>query len=160
MNYRIGIGYDIHHLVKGRKLMLGGIHIPCPKGLLGHSDADVLTHAICDALLGALGAGDIGEHFPDSGPKYKGASSIKLLQAVAEIVRKKGFVVSNIDSVVIAEEPKLTPFKEEMRKKIAATLKIKADSVSIKAKTNEGLGEVGAKYAIACHAVVLLRGRR
>jgi 2-C-methyl-D-erythritol 2,4-cyclodiphosphate synthase len=137
--------------------MLGGMHIPYPKGLLGHSDADVLAHAVCDALLGALGAGDIGEHFPDTDPRYKGACGVKLLQVVAGLVRKKGFVISNIDSVVIAEEPKLMPFKEKMRGKIAAALKIKADSVSIKAKTNEGLGEVGAKKAIACHAVVLLK---
>jgi len=159
MNYRIGIGYDIHRLVKGRKLILGGVDIPSSKGLLGHSDADVLTHAVIDALLGALAMGDIGGHFPDCDPKYRGASSIKLLQAVAQIVREKGFIVGNIDTVIIAEEPKLASFKEKIRVKIAAALKIKADLVSIKAKTNEGLDEVGAKKAIACHAIALLARR-
>lgn len=156
-SYRIGIGYDIHRLVEGRKLFLGGVEIPYIKGLLGHSDADVLLHTISDALLGALGEGDIGEHFPDTDPKYQGISSSELLKKVAALVEKKGFLITNLDTVVIAEEPVLIPFKKQMQERIAALLGLKTGAVNIKAKTNEGLGEIGKKEAIASYAVVLLR---
>lgn len=154
---KIGIGYDIHRLVEGRKLFIGGVEIPYIKGLLGHSDGDILLHAISDALLGATGEGDIGEHFPDADPKYYNISSIELLKTVADLVDKKGFLVSNIDAVVIVQEPILSPFKNQMRLSISQALGIKAWAVNIKAKTNEGLGEIGRKEAIACWAVVLLR---
>jgi len=156
MNYRIGIGYDIHRLVEGRKLFLGGVEIPYIKGLLGHSDADVLLHAICDAMLGAVASGDIGEHFPDTDQKYQDISSVELLKIVGALLREKGFKIGNIDTIVIAEEPTISPFKKLMQAKIAQTLNIGEESVNIKAKTNEGLGEIGAKEAIACYAVVLL----
>lgn len=151
---RIGIGYDIHRLVQERKLFIGGVEIPYTKGLLGHSDGDVLLHAICDALLGAISEGDIGEHFPDADPKYYGISSQELLKAVDDLVKKKGFAINNIDTVVIAQEPKLSPFKKQIQQGIAGILKIEKDSVNIKAKTNEGIGEIGRKEAIACYAVV------
>jgi 2-C-methyl-D-erythritol 2,4-cyclodiphosphate synthase len=157
--YRIGIGYDIHRLVKGRKLFLGGISIPYHKGLLGHSDADVLLHALCDALLGALSLGDIGEHFPDSDPRYHNIASSKLLEASAALVRRQKYSVGNIDLVVIAEEPKLLPYQEKMIKSIASILKIKDCAVSLKGKTNEGLGPVGEMKGIAAYAVVLLKRR-
>lgn len=153
---RIGIGYDIHRLVEGRKLFIGGVEIPYVKGLLGHSDGDALIHAICDALLGAAGEGDIGEHFPDTDPKYQGISSLELLKIVADLVRKKDYQIQNIDTVVIAQEPSLLPFKKQIRQSLAGTLNIKEDSVNIKAKTNEGLGEIGKKEAIASYAVVSL----
>lgn len=156
MEPRIGIGYDIHRLVDGRKLFVGGVEIPYIQGLLGHSDADVLLHAICDALLGAAGEGDIGEHFPDTDPRYGGISSRELLKTVCELVRKKGFLIANIDTVVIAQEPKLFPFKKQMQEAIAGILNIKEDCVNIKAKTNEGLGEIGRKEAIAAYAVVII----
>jgi len=156
MTYRIGIGYDIHRLVEGRKLFIGGIEIPYIKGLLGHSDADVLIHAICDALLGAVAEGDIGEHFPDTDPKYHNISSTELLKIVAGLIENKGFVINNLDSVVIAQEPVLSPFKKQMQEKIAQILQLKAAEVNIKAKTNEGLGEIGRKEAIACYAVVVI----
>ena len=156
MNYRIGIGYDIHRLAEGRKLFIGGVEIPYIKGLLGHSDADVLIHAVCDALLGAVGLDDIGELFPDSDPKYYNVSSVELLKQVDILVKKKSFAIGNIDAVLIAEEPRLSPFKKQIRAKIAETLKIKEDSVSIKAKTNEGLGLIGQKEAIACYAVAVI----
>jgi 2-C-methyl-D-erythritol 2,4-cyclodiphosphate synthase len=152
MNYRVGIGYDIHRLVEGRKLFLGGLEIPHNKGLLGHSDADVLLHAICDALLGASGDGDIGEHFPDTEPKYRDISSTELLKTVDTLLKKKGFCVNNIDAVVVAQEPNLTAFKKRIRDNIAGLLKISKDSVNIKAKTNEGLGETGNKEAISAYA--------
>jgi 2-C-methyl-D-erythritol 2,4-cyclodiphosphate synthase len=156
MQYRIGIGYDIHRLVEGRKLFLGGVEIPYIKGLLGHSDADSLLHAICDALLGAAAFGDIGEHFPDTDPKYQDISSIELLKIIAHLIREKGFKIGNIDTVVIAQEPVLFPFKKLMQERIAQALNIEQGFVSIKAKTNEGLGEIGRKEAIACYATVLL----
>jgi 2-C-methyl-D-erythritol 2,4-cyclodiphosphate synthase len=156
MQYKIGIGYDIHRLAGGRKLFLGGIRIPYPQGLLGHSDADALLHAICDALLGALSAGDIGDRFPDTDPRYRNIAGTKLLEDVAGLARKKKFSIANIDSVIIAQAPRLGPFKEKMRNKISRTLKIKNDCVSVKAKTAEGLGEIGHKKAVACYAVVLL----
>ena len=154
MNYRVGIGYDIHRLIEGRPLILGGIEIPYIKGLLGHSDADVLLHSIGDALLGAIAFGDIGDLFPDTDPQYAGISSIKLLDKIAVLVREKGFKINQIDAVIIAEEPKLVPFKKQIKEKIADILNIGCDDVSIKAKTNEGLGELGNKEAIAAYAVV------
>jgi len=156
MSYRIGIGYDIHRLVEGRKLFIGGVEIPYIKGLLGHSDGDVLLHAICDALLGALAQGDIGELFPDSDPQYQEISSIELLKEVNALVKKKGFLAGNIDTVVIAEQPILLPFKKPIQKKIAQVLSIKEENVNIKAKTNEGLDEVGKGEAIAAYAVAII----
>lgn len=156
MSYKIGIGYDIHRLVEGRKLFLGGVEIPYVKGLLGHSDADALIHAICDALLGASGEADIGERFPDSDPRYHNAPSIELLKIVARLVKEKGFRISNIDTEIIAEEPRLVPFKKQMQQEIARALAIPVECVSIKAKTNEGLGEIGAKEAIAAYAVAII----
>ncbi len=154
---RVGFGYDIHRLVRGRKLFLGGVQIPYSKGLLGYSDADVLIHALCDALLGALSLGDIGEHFPDSDPKYRNIPSTELLKATAALLRRKNWLVGNIDIVVIAEEPKLLPYRGRIIKSIASILKIKGGAVSLKGKTNEGLGPVGKKQAIASYAVILLR---
>jgi 2-C-methyl-D-erythritol 2,4-cyclodiphosphate synthase len=156
MEHRIGIGYDIHRLVQGRKLFIGGVEVPYVKGLLGHSDGDVLLHAISDALLGALSAGDIGEHFPDTDPKYQGISSSKLLKKVYALIKDKGYAVNNIDAVVIAQEPILLPFKKQMQERIAQLLEIEKGAISIKAKTNEGLGEVGKKEAIASFAVAIL----
>ena len=156
MSYRTGIGFDIHRYAYGRKLIIGGVEIPYCFGLLGHSDADVLLHAICDALLGALGYGDIGEHFPDTDPKYHNISSMELLRIIAELVKKKDYRISNVDTVIIAEEPVLLPFKKKMQENVSKVLRIKEDRVNIKAKTNEGLGEIGKKEAIACYAVVTL----
>ena len=156
MEYRIGIGYDIHPLVEGRKLFIGGVEIPYIKGLLGHSDGDILLHAICDALLGAIAEGDIGEHFPDTDPKYHNISSLELLKKVDDLIKKKNFVINNIDTIVIAQEPKLLPFKKPIQQKIAQVLKIQPDCINIKAKTNEGFGEIGKAEAIACYAVVII----
>ncbi len=153
---RIGIGYDIHRLVEGRKLFLGGVEIPYVKGLLGHSDGDGLLHAICDALLGAMGEGDIGEHFPDTDPAYQNISSIELLKSVFVLVRKNGFAISNIDAVIIAREPNMTPFKKQMRYKISSVLGTSEDKVNIKAKSNNGVGEAGGSIAISCFAAVIL----
>ena len=154
MDYRVGIGYDIHRLVQGRPLFIAGVQIPYIKGLLGHSDGDVLLHAVCDALLGAMGEGDIGQHFPDTDPKYQGLDSKELLKAVAALVRKKKYAVNNVDTIIVAEEPKMLPFEKEMRKKISAILEISEDKVNIKAKTGEGLGEIGKIEAIASYAIV------
>jgi len=154
--FRTGIGYDIHRLAEGRKLILGGVDVPFDKGLLGHSDADVLAHSICDAMLGAACLGDIGTHFPDSDPTFKGASSMDLLQRVAAMVRKSGFQIGNVDVVVLAERPKLSPFISAIRERLAAVLGIGLDQVSIKAKTCEGLGPIGRGEAIAAQSVVLL----
>ncbi len=156
MNIRIGNGYDIHQLVTDRPLILGGIEIPHSLGLLGHSDADVLIHAIMDALLGALGMGDIGHYFPPSDPKWKGANSKILMEQVGEIVKSQGWQIGNIDSTVVAEEPKLKPHLKSMRNAIAQTLKIELDQISIKATTNEKLGPVGREEGICAYAVVLL----
>ena len=153
---RIGIGYDLHRLVEGRKLVLGGVEIPFEKGLLGHSDSDVLTHAICDALLGAAALGDIGTHFPDSDPRWSGASSLNLLARVVELLAEQGFSVTNIDSTIIVERPKLRAHIDSMRQHVASVLNIPIDQVSIKAKTNEGLDSVGRNEAIAAHAVALI----
>ncbi len=156
MEYRTGIGYDIHRLVAGRKLFLGGIEIPYIHGLLGHSDGDALLHAICDALLGAIGGGDIGEHFPDTDSRYDAISSKELLKTVYNLVKENNFSIVNVDTVVIAQEPKLFPFKKQMQQAIAGILGIEEESVNIKAKTNEELGEIGRKEAIAAYAVVTL----
>ena len=152
---RIGIGYDIHRLVEGRKLVLGGVEIKNPKGLLGHSDADVLLHAIGDAILGAISAGDIGTHFPNDDVKYKGISSIKLLERIADILKKNRNHVLNIDSVIIAEEPKLASHISAMKQNISQALGIKPEDVGIKATTNEQVGSIGRGEAIAAYAVIL-----
>ncbi len=152
--YRIGIGYDIHRLGSGRKLFIGGVEIPYIKGLVGHSDADVLLHALCDALLGAIAAGDIGEHFPDADPQYKDISSTDLLKKVANLVKDKGFRIHNLDTVVIAQEPNLSAFKSKIQQNLAQVLGVSPTQVNIKAKTNNGLGDIGAKDAIASLAVV------
>ncbi len=153
---RVGIGYDVHPLVEGRKLFLGGIEIPYSKGLLGHSDGDVLIHAICDAILGAISEGDIGVHFPDSDESIRGINSIKILSYVMELVKKKGVKVVNIDAVIAAEEPKIHPHRELIRKNIAKILNVDIDMVGIKGKTKEGLGFVGKKEGIEVYAVALL----
>ena len=156
MQYKVGIGYDIHRLVEGRKLFLGAVEIPYIKGLLGHSDGDALIHALCDALLGALALGDIGEHFPDTHPEYQGVASSRLLKTVKELVDKSGYKINNLDLIVIAQEPTLTPFKKQMKEKICALLGISQDILNIKAKTNEGLGAVGHSEAISCFATASL----
>ena len=153
---RIGIGYDIHRLIEGRRLILGGVEIPFEKGLMGHSDADVLTHAICDALLGAAALGDIGTHFPDTDPRFAGASSLDLLKKVVEMITGSGFVVANIDSVILAERPKLAPFIHSMRVQLAGILNVELGRVSVKAKTGEGLDSVGRGEAMIAHVVALL----
>lgn len=153
---RIGTGYDVHRLVPERDLIVGGVKIPYEKGLLGHSDADVLLHAIMDALLGAAALGDIGLHFPDNDPAYKGISSLLLLKKTGELLLEKGYLIENIDSVIIAQEPKMRPYIEEMRKNIADVLEIEVEQVNVKATTEEGLGFTGAKEGIAASAVCLL----
>ncbi|MFH1593664.1 MAG: 2-C-methyl-D-erythritol 2,4-cyclodiphosphate synthase [Candidatus Omnitrophota bacterium] len=153
---RIGIGYDIHRLMEGRPLMLGGVEIPFIKGLVGYSDADVLIHAISDAMLGALSLGDIGKHFPNDDPRYKGASSVSLLREVDALIKAKGYEVNNIDTVVIAEEPIISPFVKNMQKKISGTLCVDESCVSIKATSNEGVGSIGRGEAIASYAIVML----
>ena len=156
---RIGQGYDVHRLVEGRLLILGGVSIPYEKGLLGHSDADVLTHAVMDALLGAAALGDIGKLFPDSDPAYAGADSIALLRAVTRLLSENGWCVGNVDATVIAQRPKLAPYREEMRRNLAEAMSIPADAVSIKATTEEGLGFTGSGEGMAAMAVALLRRR-
>jgi 2-C-methyl-D-erythritol 2,4-cyclodiphosphate synthase len=156
---RIGIGYDIHRLVEGRKLILAGVEIPFEKGLLGHSDSDVLTHAICDALLGAAALGDIGAHFPDTDERYRGAASLDLLARVVELITERGYRVANVDAVVMAERPMLRAHIAAMRERLAAVLQVDIDSVSVKAKTSEGLGSVGRGEAMAAHAVALIHRR-
>ena len=153
---RIGTGYDVHKLVTDRDLIMGGVKIPYEKGLLGHSDADVLLHAIMDALLGAAALGDIGKHFPDSDPAYKGASSIALMERVGEIIDNANYVIGNIDSTIIAQRPKLSPYIEEMRQNIAKALKIDVSQVSVKATTEEGLGFTGSGEGIAVQAIAML----
>ncbi|MBQ6403946.1 MAG: 2-C-methyl-D-erythritol 2,4-cyclodiphosphate synthase [Oscillospiraceae bacterium] len=156
---RIGHGYDVHRLTEGRKLILGGVEIPYEKGLLGHSDADVLLHALCDALLGAAALGDIGQHFPDSDERYHGADSRVLLRRVVEMLRENGFSVENVDCTILAQRPKLAPHIPQMRKNIAADLSVPVDRVSVKATTEEGLGFTGEGAGIAAHAVSLLSER-
>ena len=153
---RIGQGYDIHKLVEGRALIMGGVKIPYEKGLLGHSDADVLVHAIIDSIFGAINDGDIGEHFPDSDPKYKGADSIKLLEETGKILKDKGYEILNIDSTIICQKPKLSPYKKQMAKNIANALKINEDQVSIKGKTKEEQDSVGRNDAIEAISIVLV----
>lgn len=153
---RIGMGYDVHRLVEGRDLILGGVQIPYEKGLLGHSDADVLLHAIMDALLGAAALGDIGKHFPDSDEAYKGISSIRLLEKVGELLEEHFYFIGNIDATVIAQRPKLAPYREEMRENVAKALGISVDQVSIKATTEEGLGFTGTGEGISAQAIALL----
>jgi len=153
---RVGIGYDYHRLEAGRKLILGGVEIPHSKGLAGHSDGDVLTHAICDALLGAAGLGDLGQHFPDTDPKWKGASSLKLLAQVVEMLRAKGLRPTQVDSVVLAEEPKLAPHFVRMRETLARLLGVEPAEVNVKAKTTEGLEALGRGEAMAAQAIALL----
>jgi 2-C-methyl-D-erythritol 2,4-cyclodiphosphate synthase len=154
---RIGIGFDAHRLVKSRKLILGGVEIPYPKGLFGHSDADVLCHSIADALLGAAGLNDIGYYFPDTDPKLKGISSLKILAKVLELISDNGFRIVNIDSVLICQEPKLSPYYNKMKEKLAKTLKINKSLIGLKAKTTEGMGIEGRKQGISCYSVVLLK---
>ncbi|MEO0802994.1 MAG: 2-C-methyl-D-erythritol 2,4-cyclodiphosphate synthase [Cyanobacteria bacterium J06642_2] len=153
---RIGNGYDIHRLVGDRPLILGGVDIPYEKGLLGHSDADVLAHAITDALLGAASLGDIGQHFPPDDPQWKGADSMKLLARIVELVRDRGWAIANIDSVVVAERPKLKPHIPHLQQRLAEVIDVTPEQVSVKATTNEKLGPVGAGEAIAAYAVALL----
>ncbi len=153
---RIGTGYDVHKLVEGRKLIIGGVEIPHTLGLLGHSDADVLLHAIMDAVLGAAGLGDIGKHFPDTDEAYKGADSIKLMEHVAELIAEEGYVVGNVDATVIAQKPKLRPYIEQMEENVARALGITTDRVNIKATTEEHLGFTGREEGISSQAVALL----
>ncbi len=155
-NIRIGNGYDVHRLVAGRKLVLGGVDVPYSLGLAGHSDADVLVHALCDALLGALGAGDIGAYFPDTDTKWKGASSLLFLREIVSMCKEKGFELANADSVLVAEKPKLAPHLPAMKKNIASTLGIAIDQINIKATTTEKLGFAGRGEGIAAYAVVLM----
>jgi 2-C-methyl-D-erythritol 2,4-cyclodiphosphate synthase len=153
---RIGIGYDVHRLAAGRKLVLGGVDIPFEKGLLGHSDADVLVHAVCDALLGAAGLGDIGMHFPDTDPDYKDISSIKILAKTYELVSSKKFKIMNLDSTIFADAPKLSPYRKEMQKNIARTIEIDPECVNVKATTLEGLGMIGRGEGIGAMCVALI----
>lgn len=155
---RCGIGYDLHRLAEGRPLMVGGVRVPFEKGPEGHSDGDVLAHAICDALLGAAGAGDIGTHFPDTDPKWKGAASLKFLEHARGLVESRGLKIEYIDAVVICERPKLGPHFPAMREALARALGVPADRVHLKAKTNEGVDAVGRGEAIAAHAIATLAG--
>ena len=150
---RFGMGYDVHRLVEGRKLILGGVEIPWEKGLLGHSDADVLLHAIADALLGAAALGDIGRHFPDTDDKFKGADSMKLLAEVVRLVREKGYTVGNVDATIVAQAPKLAPHIEKMAESIAGVLGVERDSVNVKATTEERLGFTGSGEGMSAYAV-------
>jgi 2-C-methyl-D-erythritol 2,4-cyclodiphosphate synthase len=157
---RIGQGFDVHALVAGRKLVIGGVEIPHARGLAGHSDADVLLHAICDALIGAAGLGDIGRHFPDSDPRYKGIDSRHLLREVLRLLQNRALHVINVDSTIIAESPKMAPYIEAMRANVAADLQISTKDVNVKAKTAEGLGALGRAEGIAAEAVVLIERER
>lgn len=150
---RVGMGYDVHKLVEGRDLILGGVKVPHTLGLLGHSDADVLLHAIMDALLGAAALGDIGKHFPDTDERYKGISSMKLLEHVEALLSEKGYIVGNIDATIIAQKPKLRPFIEEMEENVARVLKISKEQINIKATTEEGLGFTGTEEGISAQAI-------
>jgi 2-C-methyl-D-erythritol 2,4-cyclodiphosphate synthase len=154
---RVGSGYDIHRLIQGRKLVLGGVMIPFEKGLLGHSDADVVLHALCDALLGAAGLEDIGQHFPDTEPQFKGISSMELLARTFQLIRDKGFYVNNVDATILAEAPKLDPHRSAMKANIAGVLELEPADVNIKATTMERLGAIGKGEAIAAMCVVTIR---
>ncbi len=153
---RVGIGYDVHKLGENRKMIIGGVEIPYELGLVGHSDADVLLHAIMDAMLGAAAMGDIGKHFPDTDEAYKGISSVKLLEKVGELIEEKGFFVENIDATIIAQKPKMRTYIEQMRQVIADTLHLSVDQVNVKATTEEGLGFTGAMEGISAQAVCML----
>lgn len=153
---RVGMGYDVHRLTEGRKLILGGVEIPWEKGLLGHSDADVLVHAVMDALLGAAALGDIGKHFPDTDPAYKGISSILLLRHVAELLKKNGYAIGNVDATIIAQRPKMAPHILKMRENMAEAMGISVDCLNVKATTEEGLGFTGREEGIAAQAICLL----
>lgn len=153
---RIGQGYDVHRLTEGRKLILGGVTIPYEKGLLGHSDADVLVHAVMDALLGAAAMGDIGQHFPDSDPAYQGISSIELLKRVGALLEERGYVIENIDTIVIAQQPRLAVYRQQMAENMEAALHLKAGCVNVKATTEEGLGFTGLGEGISAQAIALL----
>jgi 2-C-methyl-D-erythritol 2,4-cyclodiphosphate synthase len=153
---RIGFGFDVHRLVSGRKLILGGVEIPFEKGLLGHSDADVLLHAVSDALLGAAALGDIGKHFPDTDARFKGISSIQLLMQVGKLLTDKGYLVGNIDTTIVLEKPKIAPYADGMRKNISLALGINEDQVSVKATTNEGLGFIGVGEGAVAYAVATI----
>ncbi|RHP44110.1 2-C-methyl-D-erythritol 2,4-cyclodiphosphate synthase [Clostridium sp. AF32-12BH] len=157
---RIGQGYDVHKLVEGRDLILGGVTVPYEKGLLGHSDADVLVHAVMDALLGAAALGDIGQHFPDTDPKYKGISSIALLKEVGALLEKEGYIIENIDATIIAQRPKLAAYRPQMAKNIAEALHLEVNQVSVKATTEEGLGFTGSGEGISSQAITLLSHMR
>ena len=156
---RIGHGYDVHRLVEGRKLIIGGVDIPYEKGLLGHSDADVLLHAIADAILGAIGEGDIGKHFPDTDPAYRGADSLKLLAHVGSVAERKGYRLGNLDATIVAQRPKMAPHIPRMRENIARALECSPDQVNVKATTTEELGFCGRGEGIAAHAVALMISR-
>ncbi len=153
---RIGMGYDVHRLVEGRPLILGGVEIPHTMGLLGHSDADCLTHAIMDALLGAAAMGDIGKHFPDTDPAYEGADSLKLLEEVVGLLDREGYIIGNVDATIIAQKPKMAPHIPEMRRRLAAVMQITEDRINLKATTEEGLGFTGSEAGISCQAICLL----
>jgi len=155
----IGLGYDIHKLVTGRALILGGVEIPHPKGLSGHSDADVATHSICDAILGAMGEKDIGEHFPDTEPKYKNILSLKLLEKVLGLMKEKNLAINNLDITIIAQEPKISPYRDKIKEKINSIIKIPADKINVKATSPEGLGALGNGEGIACISIVNLINR-
>jgi len=154
---KVGIGYDVHRLVDGRRLILGGVEIPFARGLLGHSDADVLLHAIGDAILGALGQGDLGRHFPDTDPRYKNISSLSLLEQIQVMTEQTGFSCVNIDATIVAQEPKLAPYTDRMAENISRCLKIDKEAVNIKAKTTEGLGFEGIGEGMSAYAVVLIK---
>ncbi len=156
MKYKIGHGYDVHRLVEGRALILGGVRIPYERGLLGHSDADVLTHAVLDAVLGAMGKRDIGYHFPDTDPAFAGADSLVLAAHVAQMMHAEGYTLSNLDATVLAQRPKLAPYLDEMAQRLAAVFSVDRADVNVKATTEEGLGFTGAGEGIAAHAVCLL----
>ena len=156
MNFRIGTGYDVHRLTQGRKLILGGVDIPHTQGLQGHSDADVLTHAIMDAILGAAGKGDIGQHFPDTSAAYKDISSLCILAEVGKLIAADGWQIANIDSTIICQAPKLSPHREAMKQNMAKTLSLPAEAINIKFTTEEGLGFTGAEQGIAAQAICLI----
>lgn len=155
---RFGMGYDVHQLVENRKLIIGGVDIPYEKGLLGHSDADVLLHAISDALLGAAALGDIGKHFPDTDPRYKGADSLKLLEEVGNLLAAKGYVVGNVDATIVAQKPKMLPHIPQMRENIARVLRVDIDQINVKATTEEHLGFTGSGQGISSYAVAGIEG--
>ena len=157
MIFRVGTGSDVHRLARGRKLVLGGLRIPFEKGPLGHSDGDALSHAICDALLGAAALGDIGRHFPDTSPRYRNVSSLRFLKEVRQLLARKGWAIENVDAIVELERPKLSPYVARMQKRIAASLGLKPAGVSVKAKSGEGMGDVGQGEAIRAQAVALIR---